>query len=153
VIYIYPKKFIKEYSGVIYRLGDSSYSEKIKISFDGYLSKRLFKGDKYQGTINIGDKKLPMIKMEFSIKDSPFTKDSADVMYYDADLGEYKTYGNMISSDIEDMFTIRILEPVISGGSTWSSANGLMVSAPANSRIEALDISNRLMKDVLSNFN
>jgi hypothetical protein len=65
VVYIYPKKFNKEYSGVIYRLGESAYSEKIKISFEGYLSKRLLKGDKFQGTINIGDKKLTMIKMEF----------------------------------------------------------------------------------------
>lgn len=58
LIYYSPKKFNKEYNGVIYRLGDSSYSKNIKISFDGYLSKRLFKGDKFQGAIKIGIRSL-----------------------------------------------------------------------------------------------
>lgn len=49
------------------------------------------------------------------------------------------------------MFTICILDQGISGQNGWSSANVLMVSAPANSRSEALDISNTLMKDVLGN--
>ncbi len=76
VIYSYPKKFYKEYNGVIYRLGDSSYSENIKISFDGYLSKRLFKGDKFQGAINIGDKKFVSVFMEFSNRNDAFAKES-----------------------------------------------------------------------------
>lgn len=155
VIYIYPKKFSKEYSGVMYRLGESAYSEKIRISFEGYLSRRLLKGDKFQGTINIGDKKLTMIKMEFSNKNGAFTKDRADVQhadvqYYVDSLGEYKIYGKMISSDIKEMFSIIVLEPSITGGYTWSTANGVVISAPSNNRIEALDISHKLMKDTFS---
>lgn len=145
VIYFYPKKFNKEYNGVIYRLGDSSYSENIKISFDGYLSKRLFKGDKFQGTINIGDKKFDKVFMEFS------NRGDALVQYYGESLGEYMVYGNMYSVNIKDRFTINVWEAVNSGGYTWSSNNGLMVSAPANSRSEAVDISNKLMKNILNN--
>ena len=74
MIYYCPKRFNKEYNGVIYRLGDSSYSENIKISFDGYLSKRLFKGDKFQGTINIGDKKFDRAYIEFGNRDDAFVQ-------------------------------------------------------------------------------
>jgi hypothetical protein len=144
VVYFYPKNFNKEYNGVIYKLGDNSYSENIKISFDGYLSKQLFKGDKFQGTINIGNKKFARVFMEFSNRNDAF------VQYYDENLGEYKIYGDMVSSNIKDRFIISVWEAANNGGSTWSSKNGLVVSAPANCRSEALDISNKLMKNFLN---
>ena len=144
VVYSYPKKFNKEYNAVIYRLGDNSYSENIKISFDGYLSKRLFKGDKFQGTINIGNKKFVRVFMEFSNRSDAF------VQYYDESLGEYKIYGDMISSNIKERLTISVWEATNNGGSAWSSKNGLVVSAPANNRSEALVISNKLMKNFLN---
>lgn len=83
--------------------------------------------------------------MEFSNRDDAF------VQYYDESLGEYRVYGNMISRNIKDSFTINVWGAVNSGGNTWSSNNGLMVSGPANNRNEALDISNKLMKSILNN--
>lgn len=150
VLYFYPRKFNRKYSGVAYRLGDSAYSENIKISFDGYLSKRLFKGDKFQGEINIGDKKLIRIILKFSSSNSPYGEDSAHIDYYDESLEAYKNYGAIVARNIKDEFTICVLEADKDnkGGSSWSSKNGLMVSAPASSRSEALDISKSILGDM-----
>lgn len=141
VTYFYPRKFNKEYSGVVYRLGDNAYSENIKISFDGYLSKRLFKGDKFQGVIIIGDKKLTKINMHFD------SSNIAHIYYYDENSSTDEFYGDIVSSNIKDSFTIRVCEVDNNSGSTWSIENGLMVSAPANSRNEALDISKSILRD------
>lgn len=140
--YFCPRKFNKEYRGVVYRLGDNAYSENIKISFDGYLSKRLFKGDKFQGVIIIGDKKLIKVNMQFD------SSDRAHIEYYDESLSMYNDYGDIVSSNIKGRFTICVLEAdKNNSGSTWSIENGLMVSAPANSRSEALDISKSILGD------
>jgi hypothetical protein len=54
---------------------------------------------------------------------------------------------------MRDEFTIIVLEENKEkrGSSSWSSKDGLMISAPASSRNEALGISNKLMKDILVN--
>lgn len=149
IFYFYPKNLNKEYNAIKYRLGDSSDSENIKISIDGYISKRLFRGDRFRGSINIGGKQLKEIDLRFD------STRRATIYYMDAGSDSYYTYGTMVSNNMKDSFTILIFEAdekeKASAGSSWSSKDGLMISAPANNRSEALDISNRLMKGSLNN--
>lgn len=146
-VYSFPRKIYREYSGVMYRTGDTTYSEKVKVKIDGYLSKGLLKGDKFKGAITIGDKQLTKINMGFD------KLHRGSLFYYDENRGDYRLYGDLISSNMEDEFTICVLEEnkQKNGSSSWSSKDGLMVSAPANLRNEALDISNTLMEDILVN--
>ncbi len=143
--YFYPRDISLQYDGIMYRLGDAKDSQTIKISINGYISKGLFKGDTFDGTISIGDWQLPKIHMRFD------KFDRGNVFYFDESLGEYRAYGDMISRDIRKELTITVLEKdkENDGGSSWSSGNGLMISAPASNRKDALEISNRLMKDIL----
>jgi hypothetical protein len=71
----------------------------------------------------------------------------------DDNTGDYGSYGDMFSNKGMKEFTICILEEdkQRKGGKTWSPVDGLMISAPASNRAEALEISNNLMKDVLTN--
>lgn len=150
ILYCYPRKFNKVYSGVIYRLGDMTYSENIKISFDGYFSKQLLKGDKFEGKISIGAKKLNNASMQFiNSSDSPYKENYATIDDYDENSGSYISFGNIVSKNIKNGFTICVYEndKDNKGSKTWSVTDGLMISAPANSRSEALEISKNILRN------
>jgi len=148
IIYFYPRKISGEYNAIMYRLGDSNYSENIKVSINGYLSKGLLKGDNFEGNVTIGDNKLSKINMRFD----NFRRGLLSC--YVESIGDYTSYGDMYSDKMMKEFTICVLEEdkQRKGGKTWSGTDGLMISAPASNRAEALEISNKLMKDILSNF-
>jgi hypothetical protein len=147
IIYFYPRKINREYNAIMYRLGDSIYSENIKVNINGYFSRGLLRGDNFVGFIAIGDKKLSKINMRFD------NFNRGLIFCFDDNTGDYSTYGDMYSNKMMKKFTICILEEdkQRKGGKTWSGIDGLMISAPSSNRDEALDISNKLMKDVLSN--
>lgn len=141
IIYIYPRKLNREFSGMMYRIGNSNYMENIKVIIDGYYSK----GDKFEGTIIIGEKHLTKLNMRFDRFCGGF------ILYYDEAIGEYISYGNIFTRNKMNEFTICVLEEnnTGSGGKTWSRGDGLMISVPAGSRDEAVTLSNSLMKEVL----
>lgn len=145
IFYCYPRKLYSECSGIIYRLGDSNYSDDIKINLDGYYSKGLFTGDIFEGAITIGEKKLTKINMKFD----KFKR--GHLFCYDENIGEYISYGDLFSNNRMKDFTIIVIEKdgKSKGSGSWTGKDGLMISAPANNRDEALEISNKLMKDVL----
>jgi hypothetical protein len=141
-IYFYPTTIVKEYNGTLYKLGDTNYFQDIKMSMDGNIAKGLFKGDQFEGTFYVGDKKLPKIKMRFD------AADRTNLYYFEEGIGEFRAYGDFISKDMKQEFTILVFEKE-SNGSSWSSKDSYMISAPAESRIEALKISNKLLEDLL----
>ena len=144
-LYFIPKKLYKEYSGIMYRLGDENYEENINISINGYISRGFFKEDKFEGTMKIGDKELQKLDMRL-------TKNNGDLLfYYDEDTRDYISYGQISLNKTREKITISVFEQSEQNKAkkNWSSKDGLMISAPANNRIEALEISNELLKDVL----
>ncbi len=93
IIYIYPRKLNREYSGMMYRIGNSNYMENIKVIIDGYYSKGLLKGDKFEGTIIIGEKHLTKLNMRFDRFGGGF------ILYYDEAIEEYISYGNIFTGN------------------------------------------------------
>ena len=147
IVYFLPRKLNKVYNGVRYRLGNSEEVEDVELSIDGYLSKGLFKGDKFEGTITIGDEKLSKLDMRFD------KRGTTVLFYYDDSSGDYAAYGTIFTNDLKKEFTITILEKDNQEGQKlWSGKDGLMISAPANNREEALALSNKLMDEVLIDF-
>lgn len=146
-IYFFPKKLNKDYNGIRYRLGSSEQVEDVELNIDGYLSKGLFKGDRFKGTITIGDKKLSKLDMRFD------RRGSTVLFYYDDKTGDYTAYGTIFTNDMKKEFTITVLEKDDQEGQKlWSGKDGLMISVPANNREKALALSNKLMEDVLIDF-
>ncbi len=138
----YPRRIMNEYNGLMYRIGDSSYTENLIIIMDGYFSKGFLKGDRFQGTITIGEKRLSKIDMRF---------DSINRGYlFSYEEGDYTGYGTMFISKRLEKLTIGVYDELNDKGEkTWTSRDGLMISAPALSREEAVQISNSLMKNML----
>ena len=144
-LYLYPRKFNNSYNALIYRLGDKSYSENVQINIEGWTSNSFFRSPSFKGTIFIGDKKLSSISMKFD------KNNKADIFYFDEASGEYRSYGFMLTKNIRKQFTVGISEAKNSDDSAehWSSKDGLILSAPANNRDEALEISKNLMKPLM----
>jgi len=143
VIYFKPREIDTEYNGIMYRLGDADYSENIKIKISGYLTKGVFKGDKFRGNIIIGGKERSGLLIEFD--DS-----HRGLLYYlDRYTGESEVY-NIISENLEKEITLCVLEKN-GHGSSWSEGDGLMISAPADNRKQALEISKRLIGNLANN--
>lgn len=140
-LYLYPKKFNNSYNALTYRLGDKTYSENIQINIEGWLSNRFFRSPSFKGTIFIGDKKLSNTSLKFN------KGNYADILYFDEASGEYRSYGFMVTKNIRKQFTVGISEAKNSDDSAkhWSSKDGLILSAPANNRDEALRITKDLM--------
>lgn len=146
-----------ELPAVKYRLGDEKNFENILIKIDGTYQRRLFSADIFRGTIYIEG-------FEFTNESSGFANFKSTLADIHVDTDGYGFYkyikvsgdgeiqdlmqGNIFIKDKFSMLTMTIMEKSnlddsISG---WNSQTGLMISAPAQSRDEALKIFNSLMK-------
>lgn len=148
VLYLYyraPKLVKLEYRGIYYQLGNPEMTEEVPVIFDGYLTRGLWLEDSFQGTVTIGDATLNKVDIRLP-KDSPSV-----IVYYDDATKDYVTYGALYSKDIKKSFTIIVHQyDKATDSDRWSSADGYMISAPAQDRPEALELSNQLMKEYLS---
>ncbi len=144
VVYIYyrtPKMVRVEYDGIYYQLGNPDMEEVLPVIFDGYLTRGLGLEDSFQGTIIIGEDTLQDVNIRLP-KGGPSV-----IFYYDKAAGDYVSYGTIYTKDIKKSFTINVYQyDKESDTDSWSSANGYMISAPAQDRREALELSNQLMK-------
>ncbi len=140
--YFIPQKINKEYSAIQYRIGNESYEDKIDIHINGYITRGLLQGDRFEGSIKIGEKELPRLDMRLS------DNYGALLLYYNEASGDYSSYGHMYMDNSREKISISIFEPdeQEKGKKSWSSKDGLTISAPANSINEAIKITNELVK-------
>lgn len=142
-LYRIPREFFREFDGIYYKLGDSSVSKEVTVGFYGYFTNGLWQEDKFEGTIKIGDKLMPRVKLSLS-------KGKSDIIYYyDEETGDYKAYGTIYTDNLEERLTICVLTENENGSGSWNGSDGYMISAPAADREEALKLSNRLMSGIL----
>jgi hypothetical protein len=130
-----PKQLNLSYNALEYQLGNTQFQSPTKIKVDGWYYNRIFKKDSFAGTITVGDKVFSNVKVT----------ESSVLMSYNKTIGEFRSFGEIIIGDYCREITLCLFEP--KGG--WSSGDGMMISAPAASRSQALDISNRLMRERL----
>jgi hypothetical protein len=114
------------YNGVRYRLGSSEEVEDVELSIDGYLSKGLFKGDKFEGTITIGENKLSKLDIRFD------KRGTTVLFYYDDKTGDYTAYGTIFTNDMKKEFTITVLEKDSQECAWCESAPRTLASATAS---------------------
>lgn len=136
IIFILPKKINYSYEGIKFSLQNPKYEESVEISIKGYYYKNLFIDDYFQGTIALDNKSYPGLKLYIGnqfqmISYRDFSKD-----------GKIDTYGEIFIGEDFKTLTICVVNP----DSGWSSTKGVLVSAPAKNRNEAINISNKLME-------
>lgn len=148
--YFIPKRYSVTVNGVYYQLGTEGIIERIKVHLDGKLQNHINGKRTFKGVINFEGSKVPQIP-----------KDRTELkLYYDGhnfttifsgfriidDKGRIEpnifTYGWIYTDDKFSEFTIKVMND----DDQWSPSNGLMITAPANDRQEAMKMSQELIK-------
>lgn len=159
-IYFYPKEVKWNAQGIKYRLGtENSASEKlVHVHIEGKLHKKI-SGKRierrFKGTINIEGEKLPH-DLASTPLEIPFTDDGWGSIAYPqfeyskvngATIGSSTYwYGSLVINNDFTKVTIFVTDQHSedSTGNGWDSTNGQMITAPASSRAEAINITNEI---------
>lgn len=134
-----PKDINVRYEGVKYQAGNIGVVKLISIEICGRYWNGLFgEDDRFEGQIMIDNLLLDYTQISLGINKDKSASLDLGVNNYSS------TYGSMHISNIFEKVTIRIYEQVQNGGS-WNSGNGWLISAPCNTRNEAVRLSNELL--------
>ncbi|MBM7572377.1 hypothetical protein [Aquibacillus albus] len=157
----YPKHYSETLNGVYYQLGNEEVSENIKMHIDGKLRPRIFGNKKFEGTVKFEGEMVPSISEDRGELEIYFENENGvGVIASFGRTGENGVlipdiyhYGIAYKNDDYTQFTIKVYcrDTEDSKGS-WSKNNGLMITAPAGDREEALELSNKLIEEYEDSF-
>jgi len=139
-----PRTIDKEYAAVQFRMNDDTYVENTNISVKGKLYTRFFSDPKFVGSIMIDNFEYTKTS---DLTDITFNKSILEgwgiLNYVTIDNGKLHTdmLGSIWMSDHFDEVTIWVSEPLDSDS---KSTRDLIISAPADSRMEAIQIVEQL---------
>lgn len=119
--------------GMKIQLGNSKGETSTTIKLQGTYTKSLVSGAVFSGKITIDDAEYICSKSKTSIESGVMVTQIKD--------GKTVAFGNLFFD--EDFTQLALL---LNG---WNNENGIMIIAPANNRLEALDISNEILKTFL----
>ena len=153
--YLKPKKVTNTVDGIIYKLGedDRSMEQPVTIHIDGELRKNLKGARTFTGYIDIEGDELPVPDEYRSLKLKFRETGVAEMLYVYNENGTPKhyPYGSIYINKNFSRFTIMKNEitktPSNQTVGSWSGEDGTMISAPAHTRVEALQITNELMEE------
>ncbi|WP_422657448.1 hypothetical protein ACK8P5_17005 [Paenibacillus sp. EC2-1] len=151
VWYIIPREIHRSLDGIKYRLGEENreFEELITVNIDGRMN-RNWKGERiFTGSILVEGEEIsvPPDQRELEVR---FPKNSYHqlIIYHgihNSSIYQFP-YGDLFTNEDLSELTITRFEETPSGIKGWDSEDGLMISAPAEDRAEALEISNRYFK-------
>jgi hypothetical protein len=139
VYYTLPRAVNLSYEGIKYTVGNLQQQEQITMNIKGFYYNKLLTKDYFKGSITIEDETYSRLKLLVG-------EQLQLISYrdYEGD-GAIHCYGEIfIDKKLENLTICKQ-----TGKDDWNSENGIMVSAPAKNRAEALEISNKLMRNVL----
>ncbi|WP_206669687.1 hypothetical protein [Paenibacillus luteus] len=142
--------------GVKYKLGvnDEQTVIPVSIHIDGKLSRSLIGRQTFKGKLSIEGEHIPVPENQDQLE-LHFEKNRSALMvyrYYENGQPKMYSYGQLyINKDFSEL-TIAVYTKDGEGGGSWDGNDGLMISAPASDRMNALQLSNRLMKAMMGQF-
>lgn len=147
VWYIIPREIHRSLEGIKYRLGEENreFEEQITVNIDGRM-KRNWKGERiFTGSILVEGEGIPVPpdQRELEVR-FPNNSYHQLIIYHGIHNSSiyHFPYGDLFTNEDMSELTITRFEDTPSGGKSWDSEDGLMISAPAHSRAKALEISN-----------
>lgn len=147
-----PKPLNHTFEGISYQLGTNQNVKPEIIHIEGTLQRNWNGARTFSGIIEIEDEELPIPNHEITIK---FETEGRGSMRYSG-FSEGKlyshSYGSLyIEKDFSSFTIAKYIHEKDFRRSSWSGKDGLMISAPASNRAEALTLSNELMENYLRN--
>lgn len=142
--------------GVMFQLGEV-HKDKLNptaISVHGELKKSIRGVRTFQGTIDIEGENIPVPEENRKLE-LRFSKQGETQLFYRYfDNGSFKQflYGILfINKDFSKIAIMKYQRNPDGHGGGWNGGDGYMISAPAQNREEALEISNELLDDTYAN--
>ncbi|MFN7253395.1 MAG: hypothetical protein ACK4M9_21880 [Anaerobacillus sp.] len=158
VWYTFPKTHSHTLQGVSYQLGNEEFVEKVTIKIDGKFKKSLTGERTFKGTIDIEGEDIPVPleerTLELVFNDNIFKDDYfASIVYSSVKNAVPRLYSYgfiFINKDFTQLTIVKFNKDNGEDfGGTWSAYDGLMITAPVDTREQALSISNALMSGFL----
>lgn len=149
--YIYPKDVYIHTEGVKYRLGDLDTGTLTNVEVKGKLIHSITGKRTFKGTIWIEGEPMPVPEHSRKLTLKFSSDNSSTLAYVYSDNGQVAIHhvGSIyINGDFSE-FTLTLTEKDEDGSYSWNGGDGLMLSAPASNREEALKLSNELMESIL----
>ena len=147
VFYTYPRQINKSLEGIVYRNGseNNNYEEKVDIKINGTLRYNLLGNKVFKGAIKINGKDTFKFNGEqLNIVFLPLLGANVGELHHF--YSDIFVYGYIYINGEFDQLTIQKVEKYSNGEVGWKVENGLMISAPATNRNEAVRISNEILK-------
>lgn len=149
--YLTPKKCNVTLDGVYYQLGNEELSQSVKVHLDGKLHNRINGKKTFKGTVEIEGQGVPAIPKDKTEVVFDYHGDNRSPLFSafrvidDAGrvVPDIYNYGLIYTNNRFTQFTIALF--IDGDSSKWSPINGLMITAPAHDRLEALNTSQKLM--------
>lgn len=147
VVYTYPRHVAETLAGVQYRVvqGHARRVIPVRVTLDGTLRRSIFGNLTFRGTVGIKGATRPNSNNTRQLT-MQFTDGMGIITYAYFTQGQpmVNTYGAMFINGGVSKLTI--LE------GSWTTVNGLTISAPASTRSQAVAMSNLLMKKFMHGF-
>jgi hypothetical protein len=149
VWYFYPKTYSEMLHGVYYHLGNEEVFETIELHIDGKLQNHITGKKTFDGEVSWKGNGVPLLSNNDKLKlyyesgkigiiATYFSEGEGGVAVAEGDI-----YGMVYINEDFSEFMLR----VYSKDTVTDNNDEFMITAPANSRAEALDITERLLKD------
>lgn len=146
---VYPRHVSVALKGIEYQAGSAQHQVKtVTLEINGTLHTSLLGKQTFDGTVNILGTTVPNRdngKPLTIVFNADLT--GGEIIYFNWKTKKFYDYGSMFTNHRFNQFTILEYQ---SDGSGWSSGNGVTISAPAQTRSQAVQISNDLMKNYLN---
>lgn len=149
VWYSIPKDINQAFDGIVYGVGSKSnqINKEVTITIKGKLYRKIFNHDRFKGTIDIKGEVPTNIFLDKKKVEVVFLENGGSLLFGDS------SYGILyINKDFSEL-SIIVYELIESGRNNvsygWDPEDGVLISGPAKSRKEAINITNELIGDLL----
>lgn len=145
VWYSIPKEINQAMDGMVYEVGSKSnqINKEVSITIKGKLYRKIFNQDRFKGTIDIKGEVPTNIILDKKQVEVVFIENRGLLLFGDTPFGFI-----YINRDFSEV-SIIVSELNESERGRWDPQDGILISGPATSRKEALNISNELIGDLL----
>lgn len=140
-----PKEYNTSFERVLYRLNSNGIIKETKVTFEGDIIKPIYGRIRYSGAIIIDDEKYNILELKFD----EFNRASIDGL---KNSGESFSLGKIYFDESYESFTITLFEKSGLNSGGWNSEDGLVITAPAKDRLEAIELANYHLKEMTSKY-
>jgi hypothetical protein len=152
--YLFPKHYSETLQGVYYQLGDTEISENLTIHLDGKLQNYITGKKSFEGTIDFETDGIQIVPEDRTNLQLIINLGEQGTIFSNHRNGketilDLYMVGAVYASEDFSEITIMVNSIDSKGNSgSWSGSDGYIISVPADTREEALNISEELIPHV-----